>query len=46
MIDDMTTKFGDQVLGVHGQELPRFADNDKDQYYWKNYNGYNDNPKI
>ena len=25
MIDDMTRKFGDQVLGVHGQELPKFA---------------------
>lgn len=30
MIDDMTNKFGDQVLGVHGQELPKFADNEKD----------------
>ena len=26
MIDDMTKKFGDQVLGVHGQELPKFAE--------------------
>jgi len=27
MIEDMTKKFGDQVLGVHGAELPKFADN-------------------
>ena len=25
MISDMTKKFGNQVLGVHGQELPKFA---------------------
>ena len=30
LIDDMTMKFGDQVLGVHGAELPKFADNTKD----------------
>ena len=25
MIEDMTKKFGNQVLGVHGAELPKFA---------------------
>ena len=25
MIEENTVKFGDQVLGVHGQELPKFA---------------------
>jgi len=25
MIEDMTRKFGNQVLGVHGAELPKFA---------------------
>lgn len=34
MIYDMTKKFGDQVLGVHGQELPRFADVEQEQKYW------------
>jgi len=24
MIEDMTNKFGNQVLGVHGAELPKF----------------------
>lgn len=42
----MTAKFGNQVLGVHGQELPKFEGNEKDQYYWKNYKGYVANPKF
>ena len=25
MVDDQTKKFGDQVVGVHGQELPKFS---------------------
>ena len=45
MIDEMTKKFGDQVLGVHGQELPKF-EGEKDQFYWTNYKGYNPTPKI
>ena len=24
MVKDMTSKFGNQVIGVHGQELPKF----------------------
>ena len=46
MIYDMTKKFGDQVLGVHGQELPRFADVEQDQKYWVNLKGYRENPPI
>jgi len=34
LVEDMTKKFGDQVLGVHGAELPKFADNHKDRFYW------------
>ena len=34
LVEDMTKKFGDQVLGVHGAELPKFADNQKDRFYW------------
>lgn len=30
LIDDMTKKFGNQVLGVHGQELPKFAGHPND----------------
>lgn len=34
MIEENTVKFGDQVLGVHGAELPKFAGHPKDQFYW------------
>ena len=34
MIEDMTKKFGNQVLGVHGAELPKFADSEHDKFYW------------
>lgn len=34
MIEDMTRKFGAQVLGVHGAELPKFAGHPSDQFYW------------
>jgi hypothetical protein len=34
MIEDMTRKFGAQVLGVHGAELPKFAGHPEDQFYW------------
>ena len=30
LIEDMTNKFGAQVLGVHGAELPKFAGHPKD----------------
>ena len=46
MIEDMTRKFGDQVLGVHGQELPKFAEGKDTQQYWKNYNFYNKDTKT
>lgn len=34
MIEDNTKKFGDQVLGVHGAELPKFADSKNERFYW------------
>jgi len=34
MIEDMTAKFGNQVLGVHGAELPKFAGHPDEQFYW------------
>jgi hypothetical protein len=46
MIEDMTQKFGNQVLGVHGAELPKFAGNEKDQYYWTLQQGYNPEPRC
>ena len=45
MIEDMTKKFGNQILGVHGAELPKFADDKNDQYFWKLQKGYNPSPR-
>lgn len=45
MIEDMTNKFGDQVLGVHGAELPKFAGS-KDQFYWTMQKSFNKNPRC
>lgn len=46
MIEDMTAKFGQQVLGVHGAELPKFADHPTDQFYWTLQKSYNKNPRC
>lgn len=46
MIEDMTQKFGNQVLGVHGAELPKFAGNEKDQFYWTLQKSFNRNPRC
>lgn len=42
----MTNKFGAQVLGVHGAELPRFAGHPKDQFYWTMQKSYNAEPNC
>lgn len=46
MIEDMTKKFGAQVLGVHGAELPKFAGHKKDQFYWTMQKSYNKSPRC
>lgn len=46
MIEDMTAKFGQQVLGVHGAELPKFAGHPTDQFYWTMQQTYNKNPRC
>ena len=46
MIEDMTKKFGNQVLGVHGAELPKFAGDKNDQYYWTYQKSYNKAPRC
>jgi hypothetical protein len=40
----MTKKFGAQILGVHGQELPKFADKMEDSRYWKYQKGFRADP--
>jgi hypothetical protein len=45
MIEDMTRKFGNQILGVHGAELPKFAGT-ADRTFWKMLPGYVDKPRC
>ena len=42
----MTKKFGDQVLGVHGAELPKFAESQKDRFYWTMQKDFNKSPRT
>jgi hypothetical protein len=38
--------FSKQTIGVHGHELPKFADNEQMQEYWRNKDGYVENPDL
>ena len=38
--------FSKQTLGVHGHELPKFSENEKLKYFWKNKDDYCENPKY
>lgn len=41
-LDEFSQKFGKQTIGVHGRELPKFFENNKE--YWKSRPGYNESP--
>ena len=45
MVKDMTQKFGNVTVGIHGQELPKFSDLDDSKAYWK-YQPNDPNPKV
>jgi hypothetical protein len=38
--------FSRKTIGVHGHELPKFSENEENKEYWKNKEGYVENPKI
>ena len=38
--------FSKQTLGVHGHDLPKFSENEKLKYFWKNKDDYCENPKF
>ena len=38
--------FSKQTLGVHGHDLPQFSENEQLKYFWKNKEGYCENPKF
>ncbi len=35
MIEENTGKFGDQVVGIHGQELPKYMESDSSKTWWE-----------
>jgi hypothetical protein len=35
MIEDMTKKYGNQTVGVHGMELPKFSETHASKAWWK-----------
>ena len=38
--------FGNVAIGIHGKELPKFADRPESRQYWKRDNSYVEEPKI
>ncbi len=38
--------FSRKTIGVHGHELPKFSENEEYKEYWKNKEGYLENPKV
>lgn len=46
MVEENTVKFGDQVLGVHGAELPKFSGHPTDQFYWTMQKSFNKSPRC
>lgn len=35
MINENTQKFGEQTIGIHGQELPLYSKTDESKHWWK-----------
>jgi len=40
LINDMLSKFGNVTVGIHGQELPKFAQTNESKQWWKLRNNY------
>ena len=38
--------FSKQTIGVHGHDLPKYSENEKLKYFWKNKDDYCENPKY
>ena len=43
-VDNLTKKYGTVTIGIHGQELPKFNDENESKTWWKNNKGYNETP--
>jgi hypothetical protein len=35
MVEENTTKFGSQTIGIHGQELPLYSKSNESKEWWK-----------
>ena len=44
MIENMTQKFGNVTVGIHGQELPKFSQDSNTKEFWKFSQTFNDAP--
>lgn len=44
MIENMTQKFGNVTVGIHGQELPKFSQDSTTKEFWKFSQTFNDLP--
>jgi hypothetical protein len=35
MVEENTQKFGEQTIGIHGQELPLYMKTEESKHWWK-----------
>ena len=45
IIDNLTSKYGDVTVGIHGQELPKFSGDGKTKEWWKFQETFNEEPE-
>ena len=46
MVADNTAKFGNVTIGIHGGELPKFAENQGSKEWWRLQSTMKEDPKI
>ena len=46
MIMENVNKFGEQTIGIHGQELPKYSQNEDSKEWWKYANSLKEPPKV
>ena len=46
MIMENVNKFGEQTIGIHGQELPKYSYSDNSKEWWKYATAGKDPPKV
>lgn len=35
MVENNTSKFGEQTIGIHGQELPKYSETEQSKEWWQ-----------